>query len=199
MNVKSILCDECELIMNDPITIPCGKTICQHHLDEFDEKFACILCNKEHQIPQNGCFCINQKIESKINDYFELNPFRKKIKDLFENLNFKIQDYDQINSDAYIYNYFQKIRLKVDLHREESIKEINDISEQILEEIKQKEEQCNSNKAEIVKESFSELKENVLPMWKQKLRFAQMNDDELNELSTNMKNHIKHIRGEIRK
>ena len=86
MNVKSILCDECELIMNHPITIPCGKTICQHHLDEFDEKFACILCNKEHQIPQDG-FATDSKLTLKIDSYFKMNTLRNKLKKSYHNLN----------------------------------------------------------------------------------------------------------------
>ena len=198
MNVKSILCDECHLILEHPITMPCGQTICKQHLDEFDEKISCKFCNDQHHIPRNG-FCINKKLELVIDSYFELNPLRKKIRDTFDNINESVKEYDEINADAYVYDVFGGLRNKVDLHREELIKEINDRYEKMLNDLKNKEEKCNLNKTKIEKKSFSQLKEHDLPNWKQKLRVAEINEDELNELSSQMNDHIKQIRREIKK
>jgi len=56
VQVQAIVCqyDRCKLILENPITLPCGNSICQHHLEGISEKFDCMFCNEEHQIPKNG-------------------------------------------------------------------------------------------------------------------------------------------------
>ena len=107
MNIKEELtCKHCNETYTQPIILSCcGENICKQHLDEFDETISCKFCNTEHEIPLNG-FVINEKIQSKINEYFELNPLRKKIRDTFDSINESVTEYDEINADAYVYDYF---------------------------------------------------------------------------------------------
>ena len=44
-----------------------GNTICREHLDEFETKFKCYFCYKQHSVPGEGCF-VNETIEKNIND-----------------------------------------------------------------------------------------------------------------------------------
>jgi hypothetical protein len=44
-----------------------GNTLCREHLDEFETKFKCYFCNKQHSVPGEGCF-VNETIEQNIND-----------------------------------------------------------------------------------------------------------------------------------
>ena len=55
------------MILENPATLPCGNTLCKEHLEKFDEKFNCFLCNEEHQKPKNG-FVINKTFNKIINN-----------------------------------------------------------------------------------------------------------------------------------
>ena len=61
-----------------------------------------------------------------------LNPLRKKIKLSFEELSESIDDYEKIDPEGFVYDYFGEIRNKVDLHREELKKEVDQKSDEIL-------------------------------------------------------------------
>ncbi len=45
-------CVVCENILIDPVSLPCGKTICKTHADEFLIK--CYFCQEQHIAPSNG-------------------------------------------------------------------------------------------------------------------------------------------------
>jgi len=84
-----------------------------------------------------------------IKNYFELNPLRKKLRDSFDKLNDTIQEYDKINPVDYVNDFFAHLKYKVDLHRCDLIKEINERAEKILNELKEKEDKCKSKRANI--------------------------------------------------
>ena len=123
MNFQALICEynQCKLILENPIVLPCGYSLCQKHLEQFEQNFKCCFCTKQHQIPEDG-FSISKTIDSMINSYFELNPLKKEIIESFLRLSESIKEYEDINPNVYIYDYFAQIRNVVDLHREELIK-----------------------------------------------------------------------------
>ena len=127
MNSTTFVCeyDGCNLIYENPATLPCGSSLCQQHLDKFDTKFTCTFCFKEHQKPEDG-FASSKAMIEMINYYNQTNEMRKKVKESFDNLDESIKNYQDIKSDVYIDGYFYEIRNKVNLHREELKKEIDD-------------------------------------------------------------------------
>ena len=94
MNLEDFICeyDCCKLILEDPITLPCGNTLCLEHLNKFNDKFICYFCKGEHQIPVNG-FLINKKITKMIENHFKFNTLRNKIKTSFSELSDSIEEY----------------------------------------------------------------------------------------------------------
>lgn len=77
---------------------------------------------------------------------------------LLQNLKETVEEYDKASlenyQEVYIYDFFAKIRNKVDLHRELIIKEINDKSDQIIEILRQQETECKNNIASLNKICF---------------------------------------------
>ena len=146
MSENALKCEykDCELIYENPITLPCGNSMCKSHLDQYNYNFKCYFCNDEHEIPENG-FSINKTIIKMIDSIIESNPIRKKINESFEKINESISEYENLHPDVYIYEYFEDIRLKVDLHREELKKEIDEKSDEIIKKLKDKEEKCKFN------------------------------------------------------
>ena len=194
MDKQAIVCEfkDCNLIYEDPVALPCGNSLCQHHLKTFDDKFVCYFCNNEHQ----NEFNVNKAMVKMINNHFQLDPLRKKIKESFYNLSQTIQEYDSIDRDSHIYDYFQELRNKVDLHREELIKEIIERSEEIIKQLKEKEEECKLNAAKLDKMNLNELKNENLPSWKHKFRMPEINQNELNDLLNKMNEALKVVTNE---
>jgi WD40 repeat protein len=201
MNIQQLVCqyDQCKLILENPIVLPCGFSLCKQHLENVNHKFNCFFCNDEHEkLTENG-FLMSKTINSIIDEYFQVNPVMIEIKESFDKLNESIKEYEKIDPDVYIYDYFAEIRNKVDLHREELIKEINYISNEIIKQLKDKEEKCNSNKTKLEPVNFERIKKEELPFLWNKLRTPDINRDELNELLSIMKDQIKHVQNEIKK
>ena len=180
MNCNPLKCqyEECGLIMEKPVTLLCGHTLCIQHLNGLEIKFKCFFCPKQHTVPEDG-FCVNKTIEKMIENFYQSDPLRKKIKESFDKLNESFRDYECIDPDVYIYDYFAEIRNKVDLHKEELVKEINERSEKIIKELTEKEQKCKSDAAKIVK---IDLDLDKLELFKQVTRRADLNLAELNKL-----------------
>ena len=182
MEFDSLICelDCCKLILENPVTLLCGNTLCKEHFDKFNDKFICYFCKKEHQVPEDG-FVINKTTNNIINNYINMNPLRKKIKESFEELSESIEEYEKIEPDGYVFDYFSDKRNKVDLHREELKKEIDQKSDEIIQQLKEKEEECKLNAQKLEKINLDELIKDTLPSLKQKFRVPIIDLEELND------------------
>ena len=200
MNSVALVCKfkDCNLIYEKPITLPCGNSLCKHHLDHVDQPFVCQFCKEEHQIPQNG-FAINKTIIQLIETNVQFIELRKEIDQSFDNLNTIIEDYESIDSEGYVYDHFAEIRNQVDLHREQMKKQIDDKSDEIIKQLKEKEDKCRLNAANVKKMSLTKLKADEIPSWKKNLRTPSTNKSALNDLSTKIKNCSKRIEKESSK
>ena len=59
MNYKEDLtCKNCNIILDEPISLPCGCWICNHHVTHECAKrkktIKCVSCNKYYYIPKDG-------------------------------------------------------------------------------------------------------------------------------------------------
>ena len=160
MELKELKCqyEGCELILENPVTLLCGNTLCREHLNEFHTKFNCYFCHKQHSVPDDGYF-VNESIELKIENYYQSDSLRKEAKELFNKLNDIIYDYEKINPDSFIFDYIGEIRIRLDLHRDEMIEEVNQKSEEMIKQIKDKEQICKSNSSKIKKINLERLKQ----------------------------------------
>lgn len=59
-------CSQCNQLLVEPVTIPCGYSVCKRHLDEQlsrktneESTFQCGICLVEHCVPREG-FVINK-------------------------------------------------------------------------------------------------------------------------------------------
>ena len=140
MNLKHlIVCqfDGCKLILQNPVALPCGDSLCQHHLETMaNDQFECCFCNRIHKIPEDG-FSINKTINQLVENYFEMDPLRKQIKESLNKLNEIIYEHEKLDPEGYIFDHIGEIVNRVDLHREELIKEINEKYDEIIKQLKE--------------------------------------------------------------
>ena len=160
--------------------------------------FECFFCDKVHQIPNEG-FGVNRSMTKMIDAYFENDPLKQKIRKSFVTLSESINDYPSIIPDTYVYNYFEEIRLKLDLHREELFKEITERSDEMLKKLKEKEEKCKQNLDKAVKVNNEKLINEEIPAWNLSLRNPLINQNELNDLSSKLEENFDQIQNQAKR
>ena len=193
MDCRPFRCNfvDCGLILEDPITLSCGNNLCLKHLDQNDKKFKCNFCHKMHSIPEEG-YLVNQAFADVIENYFRLDPIKNEIKISFNKLNKFINDFENmLNQDKYVSDYFDNLCEKVKMHKEDLIKEINERSNQLIKQIKDKEIKCKTNQIKLKNNDLFELKNDFVPSWKLKLRHPDLNQEQSQQLlnDINMSNH----------
>jgi hypothetical protein len=53
---NAIKCVNCKHILDTPVSLPCGHSICKKHSTGVKEPVLCYSCGVEHQLPRNGEF-----------------------------------------------------------------------------------------------------------------------------------------------
>ena len=140
-------CGLCSQLPVDPITLPCGNTICQLHISDLLERrfkrkntFICESCLDEHVVPEYG-YVLNKKIKSASD--IKLNSFNVEIgvfdecKKTLEEAKATLAELETISNDpdSYLYEYFEEIKRQVDLRRDYLKLKIDNISYEIIESI----------------------------------------------------------------
>jgi hypothetical protein len=141
---SSFNCDECHKLLVDPVAMPCDNIICKAHLDKLltnksnnENIFICGVCQEEHLVPKNG-FVVNSRLknllELELNTLFETNPAFEECKKELEQAkeNVKMIEEFETNAEVYIYEYFEDIKIQVDLRREVLKQKIDDHSDEII-------------------------------------------------------------------
>ena len=151
--VKGLLdCEQCLQLLVNPITIPCGYSVCKKHLDELlensmeENKFQCVLCQRQHVVPTEG-FVINRRLQDALE--IELNKFKPS--QVYENCKMELNDskdnvakIEALEKDPefYIYEYFEEIKRQVDLRREEIKLRVDSCSDEMIRSIENSKENC---------------------------------------------------------
>jgi chromosome segregation ATPase len=117
-------CDVCHKLLVDPITTPCGYSICKKHLDKLlsEKAYKCRICREEHSIPKEG-LVINKRIQNGLNiklNTLKLNPVFDECKERLLKARSNLSRIETLQKEPenFIYEYFEEIKRKVDLRRE---------------------------------------------------------------------------------
>ena len=143
---SSLECDVCNALLVDPIVMPCDNVVCKTHLDKLsanlsNEKkvFVCEICQEEHYIPKNG-FIVNSRLKNFLSielNAFEPSPIFNECKTEIEEAKIKLLKIEQLEKDPeiYTYEYFEDIKRKVGLRREDLKFKIDTYSDEIIKSI----------------------------------------------------------------
>jgi len=142
-------CKLCKEILKYPVALPCGETICKEHVEEIGSQ-KCSLCGDLHQIPEGG-FMVNQivqnMLEAQLNtlayNFDQFNDSKK----LIDNLNRSLKEIEGIRNDPenFISEYFCELNRQVDLRRDELFVEIQEYSDELIENINVLRQECLIN------------------------------------------------------
>ena len=138
-------CQYCSKLFAKPITLPCGITICESHLEKVLRR-KCSFCKETHTAPRNG-FSVNKVLEQMLQ--LELQSFQtsKTFKQCKESVEQTVSTFDQIESlksdpNKYIKSQFDELRETVDLRKRQLQKSIDTYSNEVIRAINESEKNC---------------------------------------------------------
>ena len=143
MNYKEDLtCKNCKIILNEPISLPCGCWICNHHVTHECAKrkktIKCISCKKYYYIPQDG-YRINKTAKKLLEQEMFLSQEEKQFKESLQHEFNELQrQLETIKTNTH--ERFNEIRVKIETRNSLLKLQIDNISNQIITTLNEREE-----------------------------------------------------------
>ena len=183
-----LTCKVCHMYYTNPVLLPCGKSICRHHInDEIGndlnkKEYKCELCRMRHDIPENG-FLINGEMI----DLLNLNDHSdEKTKDAFiliDELDHVRKQLELVNDpDNFVHDYVSDIRNKLDLRREIFKLNIDDIHDDMITKVNDFEKECKANLKTYNFTINSAVLEKKMNEWKRELRNPRIKETSIDNI-----------------
>jgi hypothetical protein len=197
--------NSCKKFLENPVTLPvhCGLTICQEHIKYSDHtenvQIKCDLCSEEHEIPAKF-LVVNKVLSTILKNENHLSDKQKELKAKLVQLETILLDHEKskvARPEEYIYDYFADIRNQIDLHREESILEIQNKCDALLKELKDLEDKCKANQSVLKPICFDGFKNKEIFEFKDSLRKPDISEKEIDQLLAKMKSSINDMQDKI--
>ena len=187
-------CNKCQAILEEPITLSCGNTVCKKHLQEslnVENVIGCSLCQKKHIVPEDG-FLINKIIQNGLEielNKLKLNPIFDSCKKALEDTKESAANVQKIrdNQEIYIKQYFDGIREQVE-SRQNSLKDqIDKYSAEIKQSIEKSESTCIQLAKEVNKLTYEIDKSNdeLLKLQENFTTTLEINDEKFQDIKNN--------------
>jgi len=186
-------CKVCSKLLHEPVLLPCGKTVCKIHTQEIANK-ECNFCTKLHQITKDG-FPSNELIEKQLEMQLNKISFNfchlTDCQILLEDLNKKMNEVEFIRKEKenFLYEYFSEITREVDLRRDTLIRDIEEYSNEIIENINKLRQEyldSSSHQLKLAEEVFDACKSEISEL-KNKFESFEMYDKKFEEVLTKSK------------
>ena len=151
----ALMCTSCKKMLKIPVILPCGHTICKHHVDEAANNnetnhIRCDICLESYEIPANGFVRVRAleiQLENKPNLGQQLLSDFNLARDTCESFGEFLEEFNRIKSDPElkIHTVISDLKNKVDLKREEMKQEIDKKALTIIERLDEFERECKAN------------------------------------------------------
>lgn len=188
---NAIKCIDCQQILQQPVLIPCGHTICNHHASRSGSSYTCPICRVEYfPSVEGGGFPPNKALETMVSEIpaLDFGQDHKRAVQVCNDLTTEIQTLKSICDDPvhYIHERSSEYRNRVDLKREMIKLAIDEYADKLIKSIEEHEKEC---KTEI---SSSDIEGFFHPAWEM-VNMAMPKRDEfvgtLNSLKVDIKQY----------
>jgi DNA repair exonuclease SbcCD ATPase subunit len=179
--LKFIKCSKCFELLENPVALPCGNSICEKHQKEDrddNNSVYCSVCDLHHVIPNGGfirILALEKLIERKINN-IDLGDEYRSAYDKLEDFSELLEKLEKLKNDpsGKIYSKISKLRNNIDLRREELKSQIDKDALSIIKQLDEYETECKANlvsiKADVkTNEKLNKWKED-LDRWQHQMR-----------------------------
>lgn len=144
---RMIRCKKCNNVLNLPIVLPCGTTVCQKHVyEEKNKVFTCVGCENDHVIPENGFspnLTIQEIIDARLDELDPGEDYNQAMKSC-KQLESIIDEIELLKRDPrfYIDETIADLKRKIDLKREILKKEIDDEANKLILDLENHKKTC---------------------------------------------------------
>lgn len=149
--LKSVIkCGDCSRVLEKPVTLPCGSSICLKHLESLQNRtYLCKLCDEDHHIEESNMI-VSKALERLINSNVENLNLGCDYNDAFDFCNGLDQSLKNLEAwtnepMSFIKQTIDKLKNKTELIREERKLKIDEEAKKIIEQLETYLEQCKNN------------------------------------------------------
>lgn len=191
-------CKFCKNYFVEPIVLACGESLCKKHVNMMKNDlnnngsnvYKCLICNENHKSPENG-FSLNIVLNDllKLNFYLDEHVVTEvKLIDEFETV---IQDFRSLCKapNNFIREQMAEERNKIEIRREKLIEKIQTVSNELLNELKEFEDDClnetlKKNASDLNDKYLKELdnQENKIESWREEITAPRLSKQRVEEL-----------------
>lgn len=140
---ETIKCIECKCILQSPIVLPCGKSVCQKHItSQQQQHYFCHSCAHNHIIPETG-FAANNAVQLLID--LNLGGY-KQAYNACEQLKSALGELEALHADplAQIALVISALKGEIRTRRDQMIVEIEQKSEHLIVDLESYQRECAS-------------------------------------------------------
>ena len=213
MNPKeTFACLVCKKIQRKPVYLPCFcQSVCHEHIETMiksDKKqfIKCNDCNSNYSIDKDIDFKPNKQLSKLLQSFNFLTEEEKLLKKECEKTLQTIEDcngnlklkYNGHESDRY--DFFKEIRDNIDTRRHELIEEVHNLSDDLINQIKNIEKDFNAQIDESIKcKSFEFKIENEIEKLDEMFRSLTINASQIKEKETNDKRTLQDLNEDMKR
>jgi hypothetical protein len=205
--LKSIKCQQCGIILESPVILPCSHSVCKKHEKE-NTTVVCTECEEIYDVPSEGYSenkALAEIIFSRISE-LELEPERKKTIKECNKLIEKIEEAKRLVDDPkdYIYDCILDLKLRIQLSREKFKLQIDQEAEMVMEFLEEYENECKkSSSSNEIESKVKEIKIGLekttidLESWTKYLDNFKVSREEYENIQTKCEETILRIKNEL--
>jgi hypothetical protein len=195
MNLDQVFrCNICTNVIHNPVTLPCGDSICKYHVDKLLESseeninYKCAKCMREFQIPECG-FEINFAMDFLLKRQLEKLDFGDTYKEAIkecERLRSMVKEYESNKSgpELALCEHYSELRTRVEILKEDFKDKVDDLAGEIIDRLATSELTCKENLkanqdgfAEFITQAETKLKE-----WNEELEMFKIDEEKWREV-----------------
>ena len=202
---SDFICCICQMVLNDPVTLPCTSDICSEHLRDGTAKngtIRCMKCEKDFDVPQRG-FTPNLILSDLLASELHLSEEEKSIKRAIQDQILKLiqiqHDVKQTHIDMEItsFQHFTEIRRKIDLQREELKAKIDEIALKLVDQAKERENAYKLKLEQTISVIVEANMQNMSQILAQEFRNPVMLNEHAKRLQMEHEQHINEFQARI--
>lgn len=215
MNIilNTLKCKNCLEILSQPVLLPCGHYICKSHTQiEKQEQVTCLKCGTAHSSKES--FFVSNDLSDLIAAQLASLDFgtnhKESIKSCEELRNqLKLNDLILDDPDYFIHESVQELKCKVQLKSEKLKLQIDDITQELLDELDEFKARCEENYKnagtknetfEKFEKKFKRLNEDVkvrVNNWSNVLNELRVNEAKWREIKVECEKTIEDLRAKV--
>lgn len=205
-----IKCKFCKSLIESPIVLPCGISICKkHELDSRNENtLLCVACEMDHPIPENGFYpnhALQAMIDTRIIELDLGTEYNQALKSC-KTLESTIGDIELLKLDPhfYIHEAIHKIKQKIDVKRDELKHRIDQEADKLITNLEDYETICKMNMNSSIKNQHQihiDLEQSKLELqkWKNELSILKTDKEKWQSIVEKSKQLDQHLKDNLDK